>query len=111
MLKKIMVLLLITIELEFQMNELDEVIVEGESNLKSKTIFENKISDEIIKDNSSSTLGDILKNISGVSSINTGNSIIKPIINGLYGSRVDVLNNEVNLQDQPNICARRCHGL
>ncbi len=89
-----------TIELEFQMNELDEVIVEGESNLKSKTIFENKISDEIIEDNSSSTLGDILKNISGVSSINTGNSIIKPIINGLYGSRVDVLNNEVNLQDQ-----------
>lgn len=89
-----------TIELEYQINELDEVIVEGETNLKSRTIFENKISDQIIEDNSSSTLGDLLKNISGVSSINTGNSIIKPIINGLYGSRVDVLNNEVNLQDQ-----------
>ena len=37
--------------------------------------------------------------ISGVSSINT-EIPLKPIPNGLYGSRVDVLNNEVNLQDQ-----------
>ena len=34
-----------TFELEYQINELNEVIVEGETNLKSKTIFENKISD------------------------------------------------------------------
>jgi len=41
-----------TFELEYQINELNEVIVQGETNLKSKTIFENKISDQIIDDNS-----------------------------------------------------------
>ena len=77
-----------TIELDFQMNELDEVIVEGESNLKSKTIFENKISDEIIKDNSSSTLGDILKNISYCKNINTDLSYIS-----IHIRTTDKLNN------------------
>ena len=89
-----------TLKLEHHINELNEVIVLAETNKRSKTIFENKISNEIIENNSSSNLGDILKNISGVSSINTGNSIVKPIINGLHGSRVDILNNEVNIQDQ-----------
>ena len=88
------------LKLEHHINELNEVIVLGESEKRSKTIFENTISNELIDNNSSSTLGDILKNISGVSSINSGNSIVKPVINGLYGSRVDILNNEVNIQDQ-----------
>ena len=88
------------LKLEHHINELNEVIVLGESDKRSKTIFENKISNELINNNSSSVLGDILKNVSGVSSINSGNSIVKPVINGLYGSRVDILNNEVNIQDQ-----------
>ena len=88
------------IKLEHHINELNEVIVLGDSNKKSKTIYESKISKEVIDDNFNSNLGDILKNVSGISSINSGNSIVKPIINGLYGSRVDILNNEVNIQDQ-----------
>lgn len=88
------------IKLEHHINELNEVIILGDSNKRSKTIYENKISKEIIDDNFNSNLGDILKNVSGISSINSGNSIVKPIINGLYGSRVDILNNEVNIQDQ-----------
>ena len=88
------------LKLEHHINELNEVIVLAESDKRSKTIFENKISNELINDNSSSVLGDVLKNVSGVSSINSGNSIVKPIINGLYGSRVEILNNEVNIQDQ-----------
>ena len=89
-----------TFKLEHHINELNEVIILGESDKRSKTIFENKISNELINNNSSSVLGDILKNVSGVSSINSGNSIVKPVINGLHGSRVDILNNEVNIQDQ-----------
>ena len=88
------------LKLEHHINELNEVIVLAESDKRLKTIFENKISNELINDNSSSVLGDVLKNVSGVSSINSGNSIVKPIINGLYGSRVEILNNEVNIQDQ-----------
>lgn len=89
-----------TVKLEHHINELNEVIVLGEQNKSSNTILENKISNEIIENNSASNLGDILKNVSGISSINTGNSIVKPVVNGLYGSRVAILNNEVNIQDQ-----------
>jgi iron complex outermembrane receptor protein len=41
-----------------------------------------------------------LKEIAGVSSLKTGNAIVKPIINGLYGSRVPIINNNVRLEDQ-----------
>jgi iron complex outermembrane receptor protein len=47
------------IKLEHHINELNEVIVLGESDKRSKTIFENKISNELINDNSSSVLGDV----------------------------------------------------
>lgn len=49
---------------------------------------------------SSGSLGDALKEISGVSSLKTGNTIVKPIINGLHSSRVLIINNNVRLEDQ-----------
>jgi iron complex outermembrane receptor protein len=36
----------------------------------------------------------------GVSSLKTGSSVVKPVINGLFGSRVPVINNNVRLEDQ-----------
>jgi iron complex outermembrane receptor protein len=38
--------------------------------------------------------------IAGVSSLKTGSSVVKPVINGLFGSRVPVINNNVRLEDQ-----------
>jgi iron complex outermembrane receptor protein len=35
-----------------------------------------------------------------VSSLKTGSSVVKPVINGLFGSRVPVINNNVRLEDQ-----------
>lgn len=49
---------------------------------------------------SSGSLGDALKEISGVSSLKTGNTIVKPVINGLHSSRVLIINNNVRLEDQ-----------
>ena len=46
------------------------------------------------------SLGDAIKEIPGVSSINTGNTIVKPVINGLHSSRVLIMTNNVRLQDQ-----------
>jgi iron complex outermembrane receptor protein len=34
------------------------------------------------------------------SSLKTGSSVVKPVINGLFGSRVPVINNNVRLEDQ-----------
>ena len=54
----------------------------------------------MLENYSAASLGDALKEIAGVSSINTGNAIVKPMINGMHSSRIIVMNNGVRLQDQ-----------
>ncbi|WP_422091197.1 TonB-dependent receptor [Tenacibaculum ovolyticum] len=88
------------IDLEHHEEELNEVNVKGAIGLKTKTAQETLIKTKTLDKFSGASLGDALKNISGVSSINTGNSIVKPVINGLHGSRVLVSFNNVRLQDQ-----------
>jgi iron complex outermembrane receptor protein len=61
--------------------------------------LEQKIKTETIEKFSNQTLGDILK-VAGVSSLKSGSSVVKPVINGLFGSRVPVINNNVRLEDQ-----------
>lgn len=81
------------------------------SNLSEIVINDNKIKTNAISNKkelkiaqlekySSGSLGDALKEISGVSSLKTGNTIVKPIINGLHSSRVLIINNNVRLEDQ-----------
>ena len=79
---------------------MNEVIVKSTHNVTSKTIQTTKIDHKTIEEYSGKSLGDALKNIAGVSSINTGNSIVKPVINGLHSSRIIVVTNGVRLQDQ-----------
>ena len=87
--------------LEHHLEELNQVIVEGKAfSNKSKTILENTITKEELERFSSATLGDALNSLSGVSSLNTGNSVIKPLINGLHSSRVVIINNGVRMEDQ-----------
>ena len=87
--------------LEHHIKELNEIILYGDSfEKKSKTIIENIISTETLKDYASETFGDALTSLSGVSSFNTGNSIVKPVINGLHSNRVEIINNGVRMEDQ-----------
>ena len=90
-----------TFRLEHHLEELNEITIAGKAyNNKSKTIFENTISKEELERFSSGTLGDALNSLSGVSSLNTGNTVVKPIINGLHSSRVVIINNGVRMEDQ-----------
>ena len=66
----------------------------------SRTLFENKISKEVLDDYNSRTLGEVLKTVTGVSSLNSGSYLSKPVINGLHSSRVILINNGVRLEDQ-----------
>ena len=66
----------------------------------SRTLFENKISKEVLDDYNSRTIGDVLKTVTGVSTLNSGSYLSKPIINGLHSSRVILINNGVRLEDQ-----------
>jgi iron complex outermembrane receptor protein len=81
-------------------NRLSEVIVMQQKNTINNSILEQKLKLETIEKYSNQSLGDALKEIAGVSSLKTGNAIVKPIINGLYGSRVAIISNNVRLEDQ-----------
>ena len=84
--------------LEHHLNELEEVKVAGNTN-KTTSAQEKTIGSDIIEKYRSASLGDALKEITGVSSLNTGSTIVKPIIQGLSGSRVLIMNNGVRMQD------------
>jgi iron complex outermembrane recepter protein len=79
---------------------LDEVVIKHIETNVTKSVLEQKIKVETIEKYSNQSLGDVLREVAGVSSLKTGSTVVKPIINGLYGSRVPVLNNNVRLEDQ-----------
>ena len=86
-----------TIFLEHHLEELEEVSLNTK---QKKSVQENIIKEAVLNKYSGQSLGDALKEVAGVSSINTGNTIVKPIINGLHSSRILIMNNNVRLQDQ-----------
>lgn len=77
-----------------------EVVVKDTAVKTNITISKQVITTKTIERYSNAALGDLLKEISGVSSLKTGNTIVKPVINGLHSSRVLVVNNNVRLEDQ-----------
>jgi iron complex outermembrane receptor protein len=91
----------INFKLEHHLEELNEVLLKGKLyNNKSNSFISSQIKSQKLEKFSGASLGDALKSISGVSSLNTGNSIVKPIIQGLHSSRVLVINDNVRLHDQ-----------
>ena len=89
------------INLEHHIEELEEIRVKGSSvKTQTNTSQETVLKSDELEAFSSGSLGDALKQVSGVSSLNTGNTIVKPVINGLHSSRIIVMTNGVRLQDQ-----------
>ncbi|RZJ64531.1 MAG: TonB-dependent receptor, partial [Flavobacterium sp.] len=80
--------------------QLDEVVLTGNTAVSKNTTHQQRLKAETIEKYSSESLGDALKEIAGVSALKTGNVIVKPVINGLHSSRVPVISNNVRLEDQ-----------
>ncbi|WP_027075892.1 TonB-dependent receptor [Maribacter antarcticus] len=85
--------------LEHHLEELDEVKVTGAIANNTSSAQEGRLSLKEVEKYSGNSLGDALKTLTGVSSLNTGANIVKPVIQGLMGSRVLILNNNVRMQD------------
>jgi len=83
----------LVIVLEIHSEFIDEVIVESEDPNISSGQARAVINSEIIDRESHSSLADVIEDVTGVSTLRTGSSIGKPIIHGLYGNRVAVVNN------------------
>ena len=85
--------------LEHHLNELNEIIVKTTSK-SEKTSIEQSLKKGIISNFTDKSLGDALNTLSGVSSLNAGNSIVKPMIHGMHSSRLLIINNNVRMFDQ-----------
>lgn len=73
---------------------LNEFKVEGEED-KATTQESQSINSKTIGENSDKSLANMLEGISGVSVIKNGSGIAKPVVHGLYGTRITILNNGV----------------
>lgn len=60
----------------------------------------HRLSAQELQENKGKTLAESLTDISGVSTIGMGSSIVKPVINGLHGNRILILNNGVRQEGQ-----------
>lgn len=89
-----------TIYLEHHLEELEAVSVNAKDKTTTNTAQETIIKLSEIEKFSSGSLGNITETIAGVSALNTGNNIVKPIIHGLHSSRVITIQNNVRMQDQ-----------
>ncbi len=85
---------LLNIYLNHHAELLDEVVVHGDRSEHSAQVS-NAIGEEEITQNSSKNLSDLLENIAGVSVIKNGSGISKPVVHGLFGNRVSILNNGI----------------
>jgi iron complex outermembrane receptor protein len=89
----------LTIVLEHHIQDIETVTIHGNHKSNGSLVIKTLDKSEIER-NSTDNLGNLLTKISGVSALKTGNNISKPIIHGLYGSRISILNNGVKLAEQ-----------
>ncbi|WP_338766978.1 TonB-dependent receptor [Bernardetia sp. ABR2-2B] len=68
------------------------VISEKQNNSTQNT---QTLNHQHISDNSNQNLSNMLEEISGVSTLKNGNGISKPVVHGLYGNRLTILNNGI----------------
>jgi iron complex outermembrane receptor protein len=89
----------LTINLKHNEQVLDDVLIIGKA-LSDDSQIKHSIDQTIIQDHALVSLADLTAEIPGVSTLKTGYGISKPIIQGNYGNRVNILNNGVPLAGQ-----------
>ena len=87
--------------IEHHIHLLDEVMVQAAVFSDPNTTNNaSKIVGAQIERAQGGSLGDLISQVSGVSSLKTGNNVVKPIIHGLHSSRVALMLNGVRVEDQ-----------
>ncbi|CAA7386857.1 TonB-dependent receptor [Chryseobacterium fistulae] len=89
----------LAITLEHHIGDIETVTLHVNHKTKSSMVISTLDKVELDR-NSTENLGNILSKISGVTALKTGNNITKPVIHGLYGSRISVMNNGVKMAEQ-----------
>lgn len=87
------------IALEHHVRQLDQVNIQAKSNKRPVAPHE-KINRTELNLSKNGTLTENLRSISGVNSLTTGPNIEKPIIHGMFGSRIGILVEGSKVEDQ-----------
>ncbi len=89
----------IILNLEHHISEIETVKIHAIHKKEGSVLIKTLNKGEIER-NSTENLGNLLAGISGVTALKTGNNISKPVIHGLYGTRVSIMNNGVKMAEQ-----------
>ena len=94
--------LLDTVRLVAENLELQSVTVRGQRLTKpfNEIALASTLTSKDLDKNRGGTLAQILKTVPGLNILQTGATVGKPVVDGLYGNRVLVLNNGVKLEGQ-----------
>jgi iron complex outermembrane recepter protein len=79
---------------------LDDVVIEGQKTGGSATQAALTLEEDQLGSLHGKPLGESLKEIPGVSALQTGPSIFKPVIDGLHSQRILILNNGIRQEGQ-----------
>ena len=79
---------------------LHEVVVSARRQMMGANQVGSQISQTAITDAMGRSLGSLLEGISGMSSIQTGTIVSKPVIHGMYGNRILMVSNGARLTGQ-----------
>ncbi len=90
----------VLLKLPHSLNNLEEVDIMDKRSEMKKTQAVEHLSEEEIQKTKGQNLGEVLKNISGVTSLNTGGTISKPMVHGMQGYRLLILNNGIRQEGQ-----------
>jgi iron complex outermembrane recepter protein len=90
----------IVLKLPHNLNNLQEIDVMDKRQEMKKTQTVDELSQAEIQSTKGQSLGDVLKNISGVTTLNTGATISKPMVHGMQGYRLLILNNGIRQEGQ-----------
>ncbi len=90
----------LTIELEAETRELQDVVIESDQQKMGFTQTTSSLDKETLTSLHGKPLGESLKEIPGVSAIQTGPTIFKPVIHGLHSQRILILNNGIRQEGQ-----------
>ncbi|MDX2174477.1 MAG: TonB-dependent receptor [Bacteroidota bacterium] len=90
----------VVIRLPHSINNLNEIDVMDKRVEMKKTQTVSKLSADEIEKTKGQNLGDVLKNITGVTALNTGATVSKPMLHGMQGYRLLILNNGIRQEGQ-----------
>ncbi|MCX8019831.1 MAG: TonB-dependent receptor [Chitinophagaceae bacterium] len=79
--------------------EMEKVIISGKKD-EFRNLLKEQLENKSVEQTRGLSLGEVLKKINGVTVLQTGSTIFKPVIHGLHGQRLILLNNGVRVEGQ-----------